>query len=51
MFVQKNVLRSDSYQFDETAIVIPGEGGVGDIFSLCGGQVCLTSKSVQNLHS
>lgn len=25
----KNVLRSATYQFDETAIIIPGEGGIG----------------------
>ena len=34
----KNVLRSDSYQFDETAIIIPGEGGVGDIFHYVDGK-------------
>ena len=28
----KNILRSATYQFDETAIVIPGEGGIGDIY-------------------
>ena len=28
----KNVLKSNTFQFDETAIVVPGEGGIGDIF-------------------
>ena len=28
----KNILHSDTFEFDETAIVIPGEGGIGDIF-------------------
>lgn len=28
----KTVLKSNTYQFDETAIIIPGECGVGDIF-------------------
>lgn len=28
----KNILKSDTFEFDEVAIVIPGEGGVGDIF-------------------
>jgi type I restriction enzyme, S subunit len=33
----KNILRSQRYLFDEEAIVIPGEGGVGDVFHyVCG---------------
>lgn len=28
----KNILKSNTFQFDETAIIIPGEGGIGDIF-------------------
>ncbi|HDZ1505014.1 TPA: restriction endonuclease subunit S, partial [Klebsiella pneumoniae] len=28
----QNILKSDTYEFDETAIIIPGEGGIGDIF-------------------
>ena len=28
----KNILKSDTFEFDEVAIVIPGEGGIGDIF-------------------
>jgi putative type I restriction enzyme specificity protein len=41
----KNVLRSDSYQFDETAIVIPGEGGVGDIFHYVEGKYALHQRA------
>ena len=28
----KNILKSNTFQFDETAIIVPGEGGIGDIF-------------------
>lgn len=28
----KKVLKSDKYLFDDEAIIIPGEGGVGDVF-------------------
>lgn len=28
----QEVLQSNSYEFDEEAIIIPGEGGIGDIF-------------------
>ena len=41
----KNVLRSDSYQFDETAIVIPEEGGVGDIFHYVEGKYALHQRA------
>ena len=41
----KNVLRSDSYQFDETAIVIPGEGGIGDIFHYVEGKYALHQRA------
>ncbi|WP_426724165.1 restriction endonuclease subunit S [Enterobacter cloacae complex sp. 339J8] len=29
----KNILKSDTFEFDEVAIVIPGEGGVGEHLS------------------
>jgi len=33
----KQVMRSNKYDFDEEAIVIPGEGGIGEIFHyICG---------------
>ena len=41
----KNVLRSDSYQFDETAIIIPGEGGIGDIFHYVEGKYALHQRA------
>ncbi|EEM8547110.1 restriction endonuclease subunit S [Salmonella enterica] len=41
----KNVLRSDTFQFDETAIVIPGEGGVGDIFHYVEGKYALHQRA------
>ncbi|EOG3460465.1 restriction endonuclease subunit S [Salmonella enterica] len=41
----KNVLRSDTFQFDETAIVIPGEGGIGDIFHYVEGKYSLHQRA------
>ncbi|MDJ7049641.1 restriction endonuclease subunit S, partial [Salmonella enterica] len=41
----KNVLRADTFQFDETAIVIPGEGGVGDIFHYVEGKYALHQRA------
>ena len=41
----KNILRSSTYQFDETAIVIPGEGGVGDIFHYVVGKYALHQRA------
>lgn len=41
----KNVLRSSTYQFDETAIVIPGEGGIGDIFHYVVGKYALHQRA------
>ena len=37
----KNVLRAEHFQFDETAIIIPGEGGIGDIFHYVQGKYAL----------
>jgi len=41
----KNILRSTTYQFDETAIVIPGEGGIGDIFHYVVGKYALHQRA------
>ena len=41
----KKVLRSSTYQFDETAIVIPGEGGIGDIFHYVVGKYALHQRA------
>lgn len=41
----KNILKSDAYQFDETAIVIPGEGGIGDIFHFIQGKYSLHQRA------
>jgi len=41
----KDVLRSNKYLFDETAIVIPGEGGVGDIFHFVVGKYDLHQRA------
>ena len=41
----KNILRSSTYQFDETAIIIPGEGGIGDIFHYAEGKYALHQRA------
>ena len=41
----KEILRSNKYLFDETAIVIPGEGGVGDIFHYVTGKYDLHQRA------
>ena len=41
----KNILRSDCYQFDETAIIIPGEGGIGEIFHYAVGKYALHQRA------
>ena len=41
----KNILRSSTYQFDETAIVIPGEGGIGDIYHYVVGKYDLHQRA------
>ena len=41
----KNILRANSFQFDETAIIIPGEGGIGDIFHYVEGKYALHQRA------
>ena len=41
----KNILRSATYQFDEVAIVIPGEGGIGDIYHFVEGKYALHQRA------
>lgn len=41
----KTILRSSKYLYDETAIVIPGEGGVGEIFHFVSGKYDLHQRS------
>jgi type I restriction enzyme S subunit len=41
----KDVRRIDTYEFDETAIVIPGEGGVGEIFHFVEGKYALHQRA------
>lgn len=41
----KTILKSDTFQFDETAIVIPGEGGIGDIFHYVEGKYALHQRA------
>ena len=46
MYVRsKNVERSDTFEFDETAIIIPGEGGVGEIFPFASGKYALHQRA------
>ena len=41
----KFILKSDNYEFDETAIIIPGEGGIGDIFHYVQGKYALHQRA------
>ena len=41
----KNILKADSFEFDEVAIVIPGEGGIGDIFHYVEGKYALHQRA------
>lgn len=41
----KNVMRSRKYIFDEEAIIIPGEGGIGDIFHYACGKYDLHQRA------
>lgn len=41
----KDVLRIDSYEFDEDAILIPGEGGIGEIFHFVSGKYALHQRA------
>jgi type I restriction enzyme S subunit len=41
----KTVYLTDEYEFDEEAIVIPGEGGIGDIFHYVNGRYALHQRA------
>lgn len=41
----KEVLQTDTYEFEENAIVIPGEGGVGEIFHYIEGKYALHQRA------
>lgn len=41
----KNIEHIDSYAFDEEAIIIPGEGGIGDIFHYVNGKYALHQRA------
>lgn len=41
----KDVMRIDSYEFDEEAILIPGEGGIGEIFHYIQGKYALHQRA------
>ena len=41
----KNVLKSNTFQFDETAIIVPGEGGIGEIFHYVEGKYALHQRA------
>ncbi len=45
----RDVLKKDSYEYDETAILIPGEGGIGDIFHYISGKYALHQR-VYRIH-
>jgi len=41
----KKILKSNTYQFDEISIIIPGEGGIGDIFHYVEGKYALHQRA------
>lgn len=41
----KEVMRIDAFEFDEEAILIPGEGGIGDIFHFVSGKYALHQRA------
>ncbi|MDO4509607.1 MAG: restriction endonuclease subunit S [Lachnospiraceae bacterium] len=41
----REVFRIDKYEYDETAIVIPGEGGIGEIFHFVTGKYALHQRA------
>lgn len=45
----ETVLRKDTYEFDEEAIIIPGEGGIGEIFHYINGKYALHQR-VYRIH-
>jgi len=46
LYVRSKFIKSiDSYDFDEEAIIIPGEGGIGDIFHYVNGKYALHQRA------
>ncbi len=45
----KDIKRLDTYEYDEEAIIIPGEGGIGDIFHYVHGKFALHQR-VYRIH-
>ena len=44
-FIRSQTVKAkDDYEFDEEAIIIPGEGGVGDIFHYVKGKYALHQR-------
>ncbi|MBR1729305.1 MAG: restriction endonuclease subunit S, partial [Selenomonadaceae bacterium] len=41
----KDILKINHYEFDETAIIIPGEGGIGEIFHFVKGKYALHQRA------
>lgn len=41
----KDIMRIDAFEFDEDAILIPGEGGIGDIFHYVSGKYALHQRA------
>lgn len=41
----KEVLKINKYEYDETAIIIPGEGGIGEIFHYVKGKYALHQRA------
>jgi type I restriction enzyme S subunit len=41
----KDILTSDTFEFDEESIVIPGEGGVGEVFHYVNGKYALHQRA------
>ena len=41
----KNILKSNVFEFDETAIIVPGEGGIGDIYHFVQGKYALHQRA------
>ena len=41
----KDIFRNSTYEFDEEAIIIPGEGGIGDIFHYVKGKYALHQRA------
>lgn len=41
----REVFRIDKYEYDETAIIIPGEGGIGEIFHFVTGKYALHQRA------